>query len=133
MTNNVPTDFYYLERFVEAQAASYNTVVRELTEGHKNNHWIWYIFPQQKGLGHSYNSEFYGLADDDEARAYLSHPILGERLRECCELLLSHSDELEIREIMGSNIDVLKLRTSMNLFNKISPNDIFKDVLDAFF
>ena len=126
------TSKYDLERFIEAQAKDYDTALQELTRGHKRSHWIWYIFPQQKGLGHSYNSNFYGLDGADEAKAYLAHPILGERLRECCEALLLHKGK-DIEEIMGSAIDVLKLQTSMNLFNRVSPNDIFKKVLDTFF
>ena len=96
-------------------------------------HWIWYIFPQQKGLGRSYNSQYYGLDGIDEARAYLVHPVLGARLREISEALLSHKDKRDIDAIMGSSIDVLKLQTCMNLFNRVSPNDIFEKVLDAFF
>ena len=99
----------------------------------KRGHWIWYIFPQQKGLGHSYNSEYYGLDGIDEARAYLAHPVLGARLREISEALLIHEGKRDIDAIMGSSIDVLKLQTCMNLFNRVSPNDIFEKVLDAFF
>lgn len=123
---------YELERFVEAQARDYDTALMELTKGRKLSHWIWYIFPQQKGLGHSYNSNYYGLDGLDEARAYLEHPILGEHLRECCEALLTYQGK-DIELIMGSGIDVLKLQTSMNLFNRISPEDVFKKVLDIFF
>ena len=100
--------------------------------GRKQSHWIWYIFPQQKGLGHSYNSKFYGLDSEGEARAYVEHEILGDRLRECCKALLLHKDK-DIKYIMGSGIDVLKLKTSMRLFNKVSPNDEFEEVLDVFF
>ncbi len=123
---------YDLERFIEAQARDYDTALQELTYGRKCSHWIWYIFPQQKGLGHSYNSNFYGLDGLDEARAYLEHPILGERLRECCKALLLHQDK-DIEHIMGSSIDVLKLQTSMNLFKHVSANDVFEKVLRAFF
>ena len=123
---------YDLDRFVEAQERDYDKALQELTNGRKRSHWIWYIFPQQKGLGHSYNSNYYGLDGLDEARAYLEHPILGERLRECCKALLLHRSK-DIEHIMGSGIDVLKLQTCMNLFNHVSPNDVFKDVLDAFF
>lgn len=124
---------YDLDRFLGAQSANYDTVVEELTEGMKSTHWIWYIFPQQKGLGHSYNSEYYGLDGLDEARAYLAHVVLGARLRECCTILLVHKGNKDIYDIMGSRIDVLKLHTCMELFDTISPNDIFKKVLDAFF
>lgn len=117
---------YDLSRFLDAQA------LKELKEGRKQSHWIWYIFPQQKGLGHSYNSKYYGLDGEGEARAYIEHEILGNRLRECCKALLLHKDK-DIKYIMGSGIDVLKLKTSMRLFNKVSPNDVFEEVLDAFF
>ena len=129
----IPGINYDLERFVTAQAMAYDTAYEEMSEGCKRSHWIWYIFPQQKGLGHSYNSEYYGLDGEGEARAYLSHPILGKRLRDICEVLLRHEGKRDIDYIMGSGIDVLKLQTSMNLFNRVSPNDIFKKVLDAFF
>ena len=124
---------YDLSRFHNAQRGSYETALREIRAGHKRSHWIWYIFPQQKGLGHSYNSEYYGLDGIDEARAYLAHPVLGARLREISEALLIHEGKRDIDAIMGSSIDVLKLQPCMNLFNRVSPNDIFEKVLDAFF
>lgn len=124
---------YDLDRFLIAQEANYHDALDEIRAGRKTGHWIWYIFPQQKGLGHSYNSQYYGLDGIDEARAYLAHPVLGARLREISEALLAHEGKRDIDTIMGSNIDVLKLQTSMNLFNKVSPNDIFGKVLDAFF
>jgi uncharacterized protein (DUF1810 family) len=124
---------YDLERFVTAQAADYADALDDIRSGRKRGHWIWYIFPQQKGLGHSYNSEYYGLDGIDEARAYLAHPVLGARLREISEALLIHEGKRDIDAIMGSSIDVLKLQTCMNLFNRVSPNDIFEKVLDAFF
>ncbi len=124
---------YDLERFLAAQASVYEDALEEIRFGRKRGHWIWYIFPQQKGLGHSYNSEYYGLEGTDEARAYLAHPVLGERLREISKALLIHEGKKDIDSIMGSNIDVLKLQTCMNLFNRVSPNDVFEKVLDAFF
>lgn len=124
---------YDLERFLTAQAADYANALDDIRNGRKHGHWIWYIFPQQKGLGHSYNSEYYGLDGIDEARAYLAHPVLGSRLREISEALLTHEGKRDIDSIMGSSIDVLKLQTCMNLFNRVSPNDIFEKVLDAFF
>lgn len=124
---------YDLERFVDAQVIEYETAIEELKDGCKRSHWIWFIFPQQKGLGHSYNSYYYGLDGIDEAKAYLAHPVLGSRLRECCQALLGHKGKRDIIDIMGSDIDVLKLETSMNLFNHVSPNDVFKKVLKAFF
>ena len=124
---------FNLDRFIQAQTYSYEDALHEIRNGRKTSHWIWYIFPQQKGLGHSYNSEFYGLDGIDEARAYWHHPVLGARLREMCQALLTHKDKLGIDTIMGGHIDVLKLQTSMNLFNKVAPGDIFQKVLDAFY
>ena len=123
---------YDLLRFLEAQKIAYTQALSELKEGRKQSHCIWYIFPQQKGLGHSYNSKYYGLDGEGEAKAYVEHEILGDRLRECCKALLLHKDK-DIKYIMGSGIDVLKLKTSMRLFNKVSPNDVFEEVLDVFF
>ena len=124
---------YNLDRFLEAQERDYPIALKEMQEGRKVSHWIWYIFPQKKGLGHSYNSQFYGLDGIGEAQAYLAHPILGERLRTISRALLTHSGKRDIEQIMGSHIDVIKLQSSMNLFNKVSPNDVFKDVLEAYY
>lgn len=124
---------YYLQRFLDAQKNAYPVALREITDGRKVGHWIWHIFPQQKGLGHSWNSEYYGLDGEDEARAYIQHPILAERLREMCRALLAHKDSKTILEIMAKEIDVLKLKTSMTLFDKVAPNDVFKEVLEAFY
>lgn len=121
-----------LERFLKAQAQDYETALMEIYDGEKESHWIWYIFPQLKGLGHSYNSEYYGLDGREEAEAYLNHPVLGARLREISQTLLQHQGK-SIYSIMGSSIDVLKLKTCMQLFDSISPNDVFDEVLDAFF
>lgn len=124
---------FYLDRFVDAQRESYDIALNEIRNGRKISHWIWYIFPQQKGLGHSHNSEFYGLEGIEEAAAYWAHPILGPRLREICEALLTHKGKREIDFIMGSRVDVMKLQTCMNMFNKVAPDDIFKEVLESFF
>lgn len=124
---------YDLERFVKAQTGTYDRAYKEMAEGQKRSHWIWYIYPQQKGLGHSYNSQHYGLQGAGEAAEYLAHPILGTRLREITKVLLTHKGRKTAREIMGSNIDTLKLKTSMELFDEVSPNDVFREVLDAFF
>ena len=130
--NPQPEEFD-LDRFVDAQKHSYEIALNEIKSGRKQSHWIWYIFPQPKGLGHSYNSEFYGLDGVQEAVAYLAHPILGARLRDMCGALLVHKGKRDIDFIMGSRVDVLKLQTCMNLFNKVAPGDIFTEVLDAFF
>lgn len=123
-----------LDRFIKAQDSLnvYEAALQEMKAGHKRSHWIWYIFPQLKGFGHSYNSEYYGLDDIEEARAYLEHLVLGKRLREITTVLLDHTDEDAIT-LMGSHIDAIKLRSCMTLFDFISPKDVFSQVLDAFF
>lgn len=123
---------YNLQRFVDAQEDCYNLVLTELNNGRKQSHWIWFIFPQQKGLGRSYYSEYYGLDGVDEAKKYLEHQLLGARLRECCKLLNAHAGNKTIEDIMGSKIDALKLKTSMKLFDTVSPNDIFAEILESF-
>lgn len=123
---------YDLDRFLVAQERDYRYALEEMRNGRKQGHWIWYIFPQQKGLGHSYNSEYYGLDGLDEAKAYIQHPVLGKRLREICHALLDNKGK-DIRFIMGSSIDVIKLKSSMQLFDLASPNDIFNKVLRTFF
>ena len=121
-----------LERFLDGQRFGYDTALAEMVKGRKMNHWIWYIFPQIKGLGHSPNAQFYGIRDLDEAREYLAHPVLGQRLREITNAVLTHKGE-DIYEIMGSSIDALKFRSSMTLFDLVSPDDIFAQALDAFY
>lgn len=124
---------FNLQRFLDAQEDVYPVALKEIRNGGKRSHWIWYIFPQQKGLGYSYNSEFYGLDGGEEARAYLEHPILGARLREISHALLGHRGHRTVRELMGSEVDVLKLHTSMKLFDKIAPGEVFGEVLKAYF
>lgn len=124
---------YNLDRFLLAQEDAYKQALSEIISGEKRSHWIWYIFPQEKGLGRSYNSEYYGLDGIEEARVYLAHPILGARLREISTALLSHASDRTIRQLMGSGIDVIKLKSSMDLFDEVSPNDIFAEVKRVFF
>ena len=121
-----------LERFLDGQRFGYETALAEMVKGRKMNHWIWYIFPQIKGLGHSPNAQFYGIRDLDEARAYLAHPILGKRLKEITAAVLAHKGK-DIYEIMGSSIDALKFRSSMTLFDLVSPDDIWAQALDTFY
>lgn len=125
---------YDMERFVKEQDtgwATYSEALSEIKEGHKHGHWIWYVFPQIKGLGHSYNSEFYGISCKEEAKAYIEHPILGLRLREITKALL------ECKTTSAYNIfgfpDVLKVQSCMTLFDLVSPNDIFNDVLEKYY
>lgn len=124
---------YDLNRFIEAQDTGYvyNQVLKEIKEGKKQSQRIWFIFPQIKGLGHSYNSEFYGLNGIEEAKAYLEHPVLGLRLKEITMALLD-CDKLSIDEIFDFP-DNLKVRSCMTLFDMISPNDVFKKVLDKYY
>lgn len=124
-------DKYSLNRFIEAQETVYPRVLQELQKGRKRSHWMWYIFPQLKNLGHSYNSKFYGISGIEEAFAYLEHPILGQRLREVSSAILNLPTDNAI-DVFGS-IDSHKLRSSMTLFDMVSPNDIFARVLDKYF
>lgn len=121
-----------LQRFLDGQRFSYDTALKEMKAGEKRNHWIWYIFPQIKGLGHSPNSQFYGITDSEEAKAYLAHPVLGAKLREITQEVLNHADK-DINVIMGGRIDAMKFKSSMTLFDSITPNDIFAQALEIFF
>lgn len=123
-----------ITRFVKAQNnpwAGYEIALAEIERGRKMSHWIWYIFPQLRGLGHSRYSHFYGIIDRKEAEAYLSHPVLGPRLREISEALLANTNKSAVA-ILGE-IDAQKVKSCMTLFDCISPNDIFSDVLDSFY
>ena len=122
---------YNLRRFIEAQEGVYPVALRELREGRKRSHWMWYIFPQLKHLGHSYNAKYYGLSGVDEAAAYLAEPVLGQRLREVSTAILNLPTN-DAHEVFGG-IDSLKLRSSMTLFDLVSPNDVFARVLDKYF
>ena len=125
-------DPHNLQRFVTAQTEDYQSALRELQRGQKESHWIWYIFPQIAGLGHSPTAQEYAIRSRDEAAAYLAHPLLGTRLQQCCEALLKHQRR-RIQDIMGSPDD-LKLRSSMTLFARLSSQgSIFHKVLDAFY
>ena len=122
----------YLLRFLDAQKDYYNIALREMREGVKRTHWIWFIFPQMKGLGHSPEAQLYGMTSFDEAKAYLEHPVLGARLREITQEVLKHTDR-SINSIMASGIDVKKFKSSMTLFDAVSPNDIFDKALKTFY
>jgi uncharacterized protein (DUF1810 family) len=125
-------DPYDLNRFVEIQEVNYSDALAELHSGQKRSHWIWYVFPQIAGLGHSAMSARYGIRSDVEARAYLDHPVLGPRLIECAEAVLSIENR-SAREIMGSPDD-LKLRSCATLFAHISPErSVFHRVLDKYY
>lgn len=125
-------DPFHLERFVVAQKPVYAAIAGELRAGHKQSHWMWFIFPQLKGLGKSEDAEHYGIASVDEARAYLAHKTLGPRLRECCELLLAIPRQ-PIEGILGQ-IDALKLRSSMTLFAAADPDEpLFTRLLNRYY
>lgn len=111
-----------LERFVQAQEKTYAGALAELQAGRKTGHWIWWIFPQLRGLGRSEYSVFYGLTDQAEAKAYLAHPVLGARYRECVAVVHRHLCEggVDSLVLMGDEIDVVKLRTSLGLFAKVA-------------
>ncbi len=125
-------DIHSLERFTEAQAYTYANALKEIQKGKKLSHWMWFIFPQLRGLGHSEMSYAYGIASLDEAKRYLAHPILSERLMEICNALLTHKTKRPI-EIFGY-IDAIKLQSSMTLFALVSEEDsVFHKVLKQFY
>ena len=123
---------YNLNRFVEAQETTYDIALSEIKNGYKQSHWMWFIFPQLRGLGESPMSFLYGLQDLEEGKAYLAHPVLRRRLIACCEALLTHEDKTA-QDILGE-IDARKLRSCMTLFALVcEENSIFHQVLSRFF
>lgn len=121
-----------LDRFVAAQHDTYDVALSELRQGRKQSHWMWFIFPQLRGLGRSEMSHHYGIADLDEARRYLAHPVLGPRLVTCCEAVLAHPD-LTAEVIFGA-VDAGKLRSSATLFAAVDGAPVvFATVLARFF
>ena len=123
---------YDLDRFLEAQGHVYPGVLEELRRGRKTGHWMWFIFPQVTGLGQSATSQFYAIASREEARAYLDHPVLGPRLRECAGAVLEIAGRTA-EEIFGS-IDAMKLRSSMTLFHRVAPDEpVFAQVLERYY
>lgn len=124
-------DIYNLNRFVQAQEHAYAVALQELKEGRKRSHWIWYIFPQMRVLGRSYNSNYYGLTGVGEARAYLEHQVLGPRLREVCDTIMELETD-DPRSVFGG-IDSVKLRSSLTLFDLVQPDDIFAALLQKYF
>src|SRR5580698_6736112 len=121
-------DTYHLDRFVAAQASIYDEVVTELRNGRKTSHWMWFIFPQIKGLGQSSIAQEFAISSRAEAEAYLSHPILGPRLRECTQLV-TQVEGRSIEQILGG-IDAMKFRSSMTLFaHTTADNQIFLEAL----
>lgn len=120
-----------LELFVKAQEQIYPRALDEIRRGRKRTHWMWFIFPQLSGLGRSAMAQLYGLAGIDEARAYLDHPLLGVRYRECVAALqdLAESDPVAV----FGDIDAVKLRSSLTLFEAVSGDRLFAAALDRWF
>lgn len=122
---------YNLQRFLDAQEYDYSIALKEIKAGMKMSHWMWYIFPQLKELGHSPTAKYYGIENLKEAKEYYKHPVLKERLLEITDSLLQISSN-DPTEVMGYPDD-LKLKSSMTLFYEVSKNKIFKDVLDKYY
>jgi uncharacterized protein (DUF1810 family) len=128
------SDPYDLQRFVDAQdrGGTYDRALAELRDGRKTSHWMWFVFPQIAGLGSSPMAQRYAISSLDEARAYLAHPVLGDRLRESARALTG-LDTRSPDEVLGG-IDAMKLRSSMTLFMRAAPDEpLFARVLDQYF
>jgi uncharacterized protein (DUF1810 family) len=121
-----------LERYVKAQAPIYAQALAELKRGHKQSHWMWYVFPQFVGLGHSPMSQAYAIQSLQEAHEYLAHPVLGARLRECCQAVMAVEGKTA-HEIFRAPDD-LKFRSSLTLFAQAAPDEpLFRDLLGKYF
>lgn len=120
-----------MDRFVEAQAGSYATALAEMRSGRKTSHWMWFVFPQIAGLGHSAMARHYAIAGKDEAAEYLAHPILGARLRESVDILLGLPDTDPVA-VFGS-VDAMKLRSSLTLFEATGGGPRFAALLDRWY
>jgi uncharacterized protein (DUF1810 family) len=126
------TDPFELSRFLHAQRDSYDVALEELQSGRKRAHWIWYVFPQLRGLGRSAASQRYGLSGVDEARAYLAHPVLGARLREAVRAMLAHGP-VPAAAILG-DLDAVKFRSCLTLFAEAAPAEpLFAEALAHYF
>ena len=123
-------DPFDLRRFLDAQAPVFATVLRELQAGRKRTHWMWFIFPQLRGLGRSATAEFYGITSVAEARAYLAHPLLGTRLTACVEAVIA-VDGRSVNAIFGSPDD-MKFHSSMTLFDVVAPATVFWAALQKY-
>lgn len=126
-------DAFALERFVEAQAPVYRHALEELQRGSKRGHWMWFVFPQLRGLGRTSTAHFYGIAGRAEAQAYLAHPLLGARLRECTAAMLGHAGKRSTEKVLGM-VDALKFRSALTLFEAATDDPaLFAQALDAFY
>ncbi len=126
------SDRHNLQRFLDAQDGISATAVAELRAGRKQSHWMWFIFPQLRGLGRSATAQYYGIASLDEARAYRDHPVLGNRLDECIYGILPWAGRRSAEQIFGP-IDAIKLCSCFTLFDQVEPNSLFDRGLAAFF
>jgi uncharacterized protein (DUF1810 family) len=120
-----------LQRFVDAQHGTFRNALAELERGRKETHWMWFVFPQLRGLGSSSTAVFYSIASLDEALCYMSHPLLGPRLREALGAIMAWAGRRSAEQILGA-IDAMKLRSSLTLFEQAEPA-VFAPALDAFF
>lgn len=125
-------DPFDLQRFVDAQDGMFETALAELRDGRKRSHWIWFVFPQLVGLGRSPTAQYFGIRSLEEARAYLTHPLLGPRYRVAVEAILSWAGRKEAVAILG-NMDAMKLRSSLTLFESASGDPLFERAINAFF
>jgi uncharacterized protein (DUF1810 family) len=126
-----PDDHFALRRFVAAQDAVYPQALDELRGGRKRSHWMWFVFPQLAGLGRSATAERFAISGREEARAYLAHPVLGPRLRQCTDAVIAHRDR-SAHDIFGSPDD-LKFRSCMTLFAEVGGGEPFEAALTYFF
>jgi uncharacterized protein (DUF1810 family) len=126
------TDTHNLQRFVDAQDGVLAIALAELGAGSKQSHWMWFVFPQIAGLGRSPTAQYYAVASLDEVRAYLEHPLLGPRLRQCIEAVLPWAGKRTPEQILGS-IDAAKLKSSLTLFDQVEPGTLFDRALTALF
>jgi len=125
-------DRYHLQRFIDAQNPVYEKVCTELRNGRKESHWMWFIFPQIAGLGRSPTAQFYAIRSQSEARALLAHPVLGQRYREAVEAIRNWVGQKDAVAILGE-VDAVKLRSSLTLFEAVSGDPLFAEALGAFF
>lgn len=126
------SDTYNLQRFIDAQAVDFDVALKEVKEGYKRSHWMWYTFPQIIGLGSSRTSVYHSIKDLEEAKAYMENPTLRDHMLTICEALVA-LDSSDAHYIFGSPDD-LKLQSSMTLFKEACPDlDIFQKVLDKFY
>ncbi len=127
-------DTFDLQRYVDAQdeRGTYDQALAELWSGRKRSHWMWFVLPQLAGLGRSSTAQHFGITGADEARAYLAHPVLGPRLRECAQALAAHPGTDPVA-VLGP-VDALKLRSSMTLFARVAPDEpVFREVLEHYY